>query len=121
MGKALDVVNRFYDVTDNKKGKGMRGLLADGMSFTGPLMQAHSADEYVAMSEKFLQFHRSTRMLKQFENGDHVCSIYEMTLSTPAGGTLLVPIADWIRVSNGRIAEQTIYYDARDFAKAFGM
>lgn len=121
MGKALDTVNKFYDVTDNKKGKGMRELLADGMTFRGPLMQAGSADEYVAMSEKFLQFHKGTKMLKQFENGDDVCSIYEMTLNTPAGGTLIVPIADWIRVSTGRIVEQTIYYDPRDFAKAFGM
>ena len=42
-------------------------------------------------------------------------------ISTPDGETLPVHKADWIRVANDMIAEQRIYYDARDIAKAFGM
>lgn len=61
-------------------------------------------------------------MLRQFENGSDVCSIYEMTVAAPAGGTFSITVADWIRVSgNGLIAEQRIYYDPHDFAKAFGL
>jgi len=65
--------------------------------------------------------HRATRMLKQFENGSDVCSIYEMDIATSAGGMITVEITDWIQVSNSKVAKQKIYYDPRDFAKAFGM
>ena len=121
MAKALDSVNRFYDVTDNKKGEGLEVLLAADMKFVGPLMQTSSAKDYIASTKQFLQMHLGTRMLKQFEQGDDVCSIYDLTVRTPSGGTITLPIADVIRVSNGKIVEQTIYYDPREFAKAFGM
>jgi len=125
MGKALEVVNRFYDLTNKNKQAGegeLAKLVAKDITFYGPLMKASGAGEYIRMNEQFLKFHRGTRMLKQFENGSDVCSIYEMTLATPAGGTFPITVADWIRVSGaGLIAEQRIYYDPRDFARAFGL
>ena len=42
-------------------------------------------------------------------------------MSTPAGGSISVTIADWIRVEKGKIASQRIYFDPRAFADAFGM
>ncbi len=121
MGDALRIVNKFYDVTNNQKGKGLENMVADDVSFTGPLMQSSGAKEYLALNAQLLPFHKATRMLKQFEEGDHVCSIYEMTLGTPSGGSLDIVVADWIRVSHGRVAEQRIYYDPREFGKAFKM
>jgi ketosteroid isomerase-like protein len=97
MERPLEVVNRFYDATENKKGKGLETILAKDMRFDGP------------------------RMLKQFESGSDVCSIYEMDIATPAGGTITIELTDWIRVANGKVAKQKIYYDPREFAKAFGM
>ncbi len=44
-----------------------------------------------------------------------------MTLATPAGGTLTLAFADWIRITGGKVAEQKLYYDPREFAKAFGI
>jgi ketosteroid isomerase-like protein len=60
-------------------------------------------------------------MLRQFENGDAVCSIYMLTMGTPAGDELTVTVADWMEVADGRIAAQRIYFDPREFAQAFGM
>lgn len=120
--KTLDLVNRFYDLTNNKSTTtGLDELIADDMTFSGPLIQASGAKNYIEMLGQFLKFHKGWRMLKQFENGNDVCSIYEVRLGTPAGGTFNVLIADWITVSNGRISRQNIYYDPREFAKAFGM
>jgi ketosteroid isomerase-like protein len=89
--------------------------------FDGPVMHAHGAREYRAMNEQLLSFHRGTTMLRQFESGDAVCSIYEMAMATPAGGELAMTIADWMEVADGKIASQRIYFDAREFAQAFGM
>ncbi len=119
MGKAVGVVNRFYDVCNNEQGKGLEGLVARGITFEGPLMKLNGATEYLSTVGPFLKFHMGMRMLRQFEEGDHVCSIYEMTLGTPAGGSLTLAFADWIRVESGRVAEQRLYYDPREFAKAF--
>jgi ketosteroid isomerase-like protein len=121
MGKTLETVNRFYDTTENKKGRGLETILAKDMTFVGPLMKTFGAQDYIDSTKQFLQMHRATRMLKQFENGNDVCSIYEMDIATPAGGTITIELTDWIQVVNGKVAKQKIYYDPRAFAKAFGM
>jgi len=121
MKTASQIVNHFYDVCNNKQGQGLQGLVANEISFEGPVMRLSGAEQYVAAVGPLCKFHKGMRMLKQFEDGEHVCSIYEMTLGTPAGGTLTLAFADWIRVVNGKVAEQKLYYDPREFAKAFGM
>jgi ketosteroid isomerase-like protein/uncharacterized protein YndB with AHSA1/START domain len=119
--RPLDVVNRFYEATSNRRSDELAGLVNDDVTFEGPVMQARGALEYLAMNEQLLGFHRETTMLRQFENGDAVCSIYMLTMGTPAGDELTVTVADWMEVADGRIAAQRIYFDPREFAQAFGM
>lgn len=119
MGKATEAVNRFYEICNDRQGEGLEEMVARDVVFEGPLMRLAGAEEYVSTVGPFLKFHKGMRMLKQFEDGDHVCSIYEMTLGTPAGKTMTLAFADWIRIAGGRVAEQKLYYDPREFAKAF--
>ncbi len=122
MGKALKIVNKFYDATNNQKSvQETARLIADDLTFTGPVIQTTGAKEYLALLEKFLPTHVETRMVRQFEDGDDVCSIYDLVQRTPAGGIITLRVADWIRVSNGKVTEQRIYYDPREFVKAFGL
>jgi ketosteroid isomerase-like protein len=117
----LGVVNRFYEATSNRRIDELAGLIREDVTFDGPVMQARGAREYLTMNEQLLGFHRGTTMLRQFENGDAVCSIYELTMGTPAGGDLTLTVADWMEVADGRIAAQRIYFDPREFTQAFGM
>jgi ketosteroid isomerase-like protein/uncharacterized protein YndB with AHSA1/START domain len=119
--RPLDVVNRFYEATSNRRTDELAGLVSEDVTFDGPIMQARGAREYLAMNEQLLGFHRQTTMLRQFEDGDGVCSIYELTMGTPVGGELTLTIADWMEVTDGRIAAQRIYFDPREFAQAFAM
>ncbi len=127
MDPTLAIVNRFYDLTNSKRNPAqhivadLRHLVADDITFAGPLMEIHGASEYLALNTQLLPAHLETRMLKQFVDGDQVCSIYELVMRTPAGGTVTIPMADWIRVAGGRVVEQRIYYDPREFAAAFRM
>ena len=89
------------------------------MSFTGPVVQRSGANGYIDALKRLFKFHKKSQMLQQFENGNDVYSIYGLIMDKPAGGSLSVVIADWIRVVDGRIAEQKIYYDPREFVKAF--
>jgi ketosteroid isomerase-like protein len=121
VGTALDTVNRFYDITNNRKGEGLDALVAQNVTFAGPIMQATGAEQYLALNAQLLPFHQETRMLAQFEHGNDVCSIYEMDMSSPKGERLTLTLADWVRVEHGRITEQRIYFDPRRFAAAFEM
>lgn len=121
MGKSIDVVNKFYDVANNKKGEGLEDLVSDNISFEGPLMNLSGAKQYIETVKPLCQMHQGMQMFKQIEDGDHVVSIYEMTLGTPNGGTMKAKFADWIRIENGKVAEQKLFYDPREFAKAFNM
>lgn len=65
--------------------------------------------------------HWATRMLKQFESGTTFARSTKWTLRTSTGGMITVEITDRIQVSNSKVAKQKIYYDPRDFVKAFGI
>ena len=127
MKKSLDVVNRFYELTD-PKGRNVSELLGpfgealtDDFKFIGPLMRTEGRAQYVGLLGQFLPAHVAYRFHKQFEADDEVCSIYDMTVRTPTGGTLTITMVDWLKLQGGRIAEQRLYYDPRGFAAAFGM
>ncbi len=121
MKNSREIVNHFYTVCNHRQGDGLDALVAENITFEGPVMRLSGAEQYIAAVGPLLKFHKGMRMLKQFEDGEHVCSIYEMTLATPAGGTLTLAFADWIRITGGKVAEQKLYYDPREFAKAFGI
>jgi ketosteroid isomerase-like protein len=125
--KSLEVVNRFYELTE-PKGRNASELLGpigealtDDFKFTGPLMRTEGRAQYVGLLGQFLQAHVAYAFHKQFEADDEVCSIYDMTVRTPSGGMLTVTMVDWLKLQDGRIAEQRLYYDPRAFAAAFGM
>jgi ketosteroid isomerase-like protein len=108
-------------VTNARRAHDVAPLVSDDATFVGPLMQATGVAEYVAMNAQLLGFHAGTRMLRQFESGDDVCSIYELDMKAPSGETLTLTMADWILVQDRKIASQHIYFDPRAFAQAFGM
>jgi len=119
---AMTIVNQFYEVSlKQKDAEGIRPFLTDDFRFVGPLDQRTGADGFVELNKGFLPFMMDTRMQQQFVTGDHVCSIYEIDVRTPAGETLTLEMADWVLVQNGRMVEQHIYYDPRPFVAAFGM
>jgi ketosteroid isomerase-like protein len=121
MGTALDVVNRFYTASNTRDASQLADLVSDDVTFVGPLMQARGAAEYLAMNERLLRFHQETTMLRQFEDGDQVCSLYELGMRTPSGSLLTFLIADWIEVQQGRVATQRLFFDPRAFAQAFAL
>lgn len=123
----LEIVNRFFALTE-PKGRpipdllpGIRDMLTEDFVFIGPLMKTEGREPYVGLLGQFLQAHVGYRFHRQFVAGDDICSIYDMTVRTPAGGTLTLTLADWLTLRDGRICQQQLYYDPRAFATAFGL
>lgn len=117
---SAEVVNAYYDALE-KRCNDWRDFVTDDVKFEGPIQKASGKKEFVALNEQFLQCLRETRVVKRFAEGDNVCSICESVITTPAGKPITVSYAEWARVTKNRISEFRIFYDPRDFARAFGM
>ncbi len=111
MGKALETTNRYYDSVRDK-GAGLADVLADGVTFNGPLVQWTGKAEFLEGFKQMAAGMAGVRMLKQFENGDEVCSIFEMDLNTPKG-PITATMSEWVKTSNGRITEARLHFDPR--------
>jgi hypothetical protein len=111
MGQALDIVNKYLLEQDVS-------VVADDFRFVGPVDQRTGKDAFLQLSADFAPLVAGMRMLKQFENGNDVCSIYEMDLNLPNGTSTTLKIADWVVVKDGKMVEEQIVYDAREYAAA---
>src|SRR5262245_18824506 len=120
MDKPLEIVNRLYAATNARRLQDVRALVHEDVTFVGPIMKYTGSQEYMAATERLLGFQNGRKMLHQFEDGDDVCSIYELSVITPAGPSLTFPVADWIQVQNSKVVAQRVYFDPREFAQAFG-
>ena len=116
MGQALEVANRYFDIWRNDNGEGLADVLSDDFSFVGPLDQLDREGMLAAvprMGPALQEFH----MHRQFESGGEVCSIYDLEMATPAG-SLTIPMAEWMKISGGKISEIRLFFDPRELAAA---
>jgi len=112
MESPTDVVKRYYEAFDAHR-DGWQELVAEDVRFDAPIQKARGKQEFVALTAQFLHFHKETRLLQRFEQGDSVCSIFEFVMNTPAGQPLTCEAATWARIDNGRIAGTKLLYDPR--------
>ena len=89
-------------------------LLADDFSFTGPLRQVDGRDEFLAGAEGLIPIMRGHRLLRQWQDGPEVCSVYELHIESPVGSGS-VPMSEWDTVADGRIVTARLLYDTAAF------
>jgi ketosteroid isomerase-like protein len=85
------------------------------------VQHARGKAEFVKMTAQFLNAHRASRLLRRIADGTTVTSMFEFVIDTPNGHELACPVAEWATVSDGRINKFRVYYDPREFVRAFGM
>ncbi len=117
----LQVVNDFYKSCNENKGEGMEKYLSENFSFEGPAVSMKGRDNFVAMLKPLCAFHKSWKVFKQVQDGNDIITIYEMTMGTPNGDTLVQSFVDWMSVEGGVITKEKLWYDPREFLKAFDM
>ncbi|MBN9690666.1 MAG: nuclear transport factor 2 family protein [Verrucomicrobia bacterium] len=122
----LELARRFYELNNsvaegNSNAAELEALLAPDFVFTGPLMKVEGSAVFMGMLRQFLPFHESVIVRQQIVSGDIVCSITQLKLKTPAGGSLTVDVSEWLKVEGHLIQSLTIFYDPRGFVQAFPM
>ncbi len=91
-----------------------RSLIADDFSFAGPMLQVTGKEEFFAGASQLLPIMRGYRMLRQWEDGDEVCSIYEFKVETPAAAGAIV-MTEWCKVREGQLASSRLVFDTAAF------
>lgn len=93
-----------------------RSLVADDFTFDGPMMQVSGKEAFFAGAGQLAPVVRGFKMLRQFEDGDEVCSIYEFRVGSPATPGSVV-MSEWCTVRNGRLASARLVFDTAAFGK----
>ena len=90
-------------------------LLSPSLTFVGPGNALTGAAQYLAVLRRLGPVWKRSDVKKVFVDGDEVCVIYDFVTDTPAGA---VPIVEWLRVEDGRIASVTLFFDRVTFKQA---
>jgi ketosteroid isomerase-like protein len=91
------------------------GFITDDFSFAGPILQSEGKAAFVEGSQAAQAMANGYTMLRQFESGDEVVSIYEFELGPPATpGTVLM--TEWNTVRDGKLASARLVFDTAQFA-----
>jgi hypothetical protein len=94
---------------------GAAQLLADEFTFHGPLLQAIGKADFVAGSATAAAMARGCQILRQWVDGDSVCSIYDFKIETPAGSGA-IPMAEWSVIRDGQLVASRLFFDTAAMA-----
>jgi len=90
-------------------------LLAPDLKFVGPGNTLTGAAPYLAVLRRIGAVWVKSDVKKVLTDGQDVCVIYDFVTDTPAGA---VPIVEWLRIDDGRIASVRLFFDRVAFKPA---
>jgi ketosteroid isomerase-like protein len=114
MGEASDVVNRYLEAFTTGDHEKARGYVAEDFSFVGPIAQYETSEAFFTGAAGLLKVLRGHQLLRQWEDGDEVCSVFELELESPRGrGSVLT--SEWNIVREGRVTSSRLMFDTAAF------
>jgi ketosteroid isomerase-like protein len=87
-----------------------RSLLADDVTFVGPLGATEGIDEYMRGIEGMAKMVERAEPRRVIADGDDVCIVYDLVTSSPPA---TVPTVGWYRIRDGKVASVRAYFDPR--------
>lgn len=100
--------------------QGARSLVTDDFSFRGPMgFRTDGRDAFFAAARAKYEHVRDLRILRQWEDGDDVCSVYELDVATPRAKASLL-MTEWNSIRDGRVASALLVFDTSTMAAAHG-
>lgn len=112
-GEPRDVVDRYFTALRDKDFVAMRALLHDLVTFKGPMGATNGSDQYVEAMKRVTASMTGITRNALFAEGEDVCQIYDLTLGEPDA---TLPVAQWLKVREGRIASVRLFFDARPYS-----
>ena len=106
---AVRAVSAYFEAWKEKDFDRYQAVLADDVSFVGPLGTADGPEECREGIEHLAVITTDIVIVKQFVDGDDVLTWFDLhtTVAPPA------PVANWSHVEDGRITRIRVTFDAR--------
>jgi ketosteroid isomerase-like protein len=92
----------------------LRGILADDVSFEGPLAQVQGGDAYAESIRGLLKATEKVAVHKVWVDGDDVLTWFDLHMP----GAPPTPVAQWCRVRNGKVKRVQVTFDPRGILAA---
>ena len=112
---AKQVALEYIEACGRKDYDTVSRLLSPSLTFVGPGNALTGAAQYLAVLRRLGPVWKRSDVKKVFVDGDEVCVIYDFVTDTPAGA---VPLVEWLRVEDGRIASVMLFFDRVTFKQA---
>lgn len=113
-GVATQTVNTYLSALYSGDLARARSVVAETFTFTGPFVRAESREEFFAGAAGLAPIVQGHRLLRQWEDGDEVCSVYEVALATTEGrGSVLM--SEWHTVREGQLTAGRVVFDTAAF------
>ena len=109
------IATTYVEACGRKDLDSVAPLLHPDMRFGGPGNSSTGAAAYLAILRRLGAVWVRSDVRHVFADGPDVCVIYDFVTDTPAGA---VPIVEWLRVEDGRIASVTLIFDRVQFKPA---
>ena len=116
----LRIVNTYFDCLSNKNDEEIAEMVTDDVTFEGPFFKANGKEAFVRGMQQWSQLPKTYAIKKQIVQDNETCSLYEVTVTSPKGITLTIPMTDWITLRDGKIAKEEVFFDPTEWAKAIG-
>jgi hypothetical protein len=91
-----------------------RALLAGEFAFCGPFVQVRGREAFLDSAAGLKPIVRGHRLLRQWADGDEVCSWYDLELETPVKSGA-VTMSEWHIVREGKLVSGRVVFDAAAF------
>lgn len=78
-------------------------------------------DAFIAVNAPFFAGITDSRLVEIVEAGDLILTQIETDVTTPAGETLTLEVAEWYRFNNSKLEALKVYFDTAEFRQTFGM
>ena len=113
MGSAA-IFNSYLDAFTSGDIDRATTLITDDFAFTGPILQSQGKQAFVDGARTAQAIAAGYTMLRQFEDGDDVVSIYEFEVGPPAtpGKVLMM---EWNTVRDDKLASAQVVFDTAAF------
>src|SRR4051812_37046206 len=108
--KARDVAAEYFRCWPAKDFDTLRGLLADDVTFRGPLGTADGAEDCLRGLQGMARILTDVVIRHVFVDGPDVCTWFDLHTSLAAP----CPTANWSHVEDGRITAIRVAFDARE-------
>ncbi|ADM08764.1 hypothetical protein PB2503_03442 [Parvularcula bermudensis HTCC2503] len=109
---ALSVVKDYVKAACAGDGQSLRASLADDFQFKGPMMEAHSADQFLqAMAAMPTNF--TIRNSDFVADSDRVAHLHEVVID--GNETAPIPMCEVLSVHEGKITSSKLFFDTKLF------